>query len=213
MTDPNTHWNRVYSEKTDETLSWHQAEAAASLALIDSLIDSLTTGPDTALIDIGGGTARLVDAMLDRGWHDLTVLDISPVALDQARNRLGSAGASVCWLAADITRWLPPRRFDLWHDRAVFHFMVSAEDRAAYLAALEAGLAPGGHVLIATFAPDGPSQCSGLPVARYSPETLAATLGPGFALVSAQRQSHVTPWGAGQAFQYSLLRKLPQGGA
>lgn len=209
MTDLNSHWNRVYREKTDAALSWHQAGATASLALIDSL----RAGPETALIDIGGGTARLVDALLGRGWHDLTVLDISLVALDQARNRLGSAGASVCWQPADITRWLPPRRFDLWHDRAVFHFMVTAEDQAAYLAALEAGLAPGGHAVIATFAPDGPSQCSGLPVARYSPETLAATLGSGFALVASQRQSHMTPWGAEQAFQYSLLRKLPQGGA
>lgn len=209
MTDPNAHWNRVYSEKSDDALSWHQAEAAASLALLGSL----PAGPNTALIDIGGGTARLVDALLGRGWQDLTVLDISPVALDQARNRLGASGASVTWLAADITRWLPPRRFDLWHDRAVFHFMVSPEDRAAYLAALEAGLAPGGHALIATFAPDGPERCSGLPVTRYSPQMLAETLGPGFAPVTAQYHRHVTPWGAEQSFQYSLLRKLPQGGA
>lgn len=209
MTDPNSHWNRVYREKTDAALNWHQAGATASLALFDSL----RAGPETALIDIDGGTARLVDALLGRGWQDLTVLDISPVALDQARNRLGRAGASVRWQAADITRWLPPRRFDLWHDRAVFHFMVTAEDQAGYLAALEAGLAPGGHAVIATFAPDGPSQCSGLPVARYSPERLAETLGPGFALVTAQAHCHLTPWGAKQSFQYSLLRKLPQGGA
>lgn len=209
MTDSDSHWHRVYSEKSEDALSWHQAEAALSL----DLIDSLHLAPEAAVIDIGGGTSRLVDGLLARGRHDLTVLDISGVALDRARHRLGAAGAPVKWITADITNWQPPQSYALWHDRAVFHFMVTAEDRAAYLSRLETGLAPGGHALIATFAPDGPEKCSGLPVARYSPEMLAEVLGPAFSLVAAQRHHDVTPWGAAQSFQYSLLRKLPQGAA
>lgn len=161
------------------------------------------------MIDIGGGTSRLAAALLARGLRDVTVLDLSQAALDAARARLGTGGDGVTWIAADVTRWTPTRRYDLWHDRAAFHFLVDPADRAAYLVRLDRALVPGGHALIATFALDGPERCSGLPVVRYSPETLAQVLGPRFTPVARRLHDHLTPRGALQKFQFSLFRKAP----
>lgn len=205
MTERSDHWETVYREKSDGDLSWHQDDPAVSLDL--AAVAGLTA--DTSVIDIGGGTSRLAEALLARGVRDVTVLALSQAALDAARARLGTDGDRVTWITGDVTRWTPTRRFDLWHDRAAFHFLVDPAGRAAYLERLDPALAPGGHALIATFAPDGPERCSGLPVVSYSPGTLAQELGPGFAPVAHRLHDHHTPWGARQSFQFSLFRKLP----
>lgn len=207
--EPETHWNDVYERKSEDELSWHQDAPEASL----QMIARAGTARDAAVIDVGGGTSPLAGALLEDGWRDVTVLDVSEVALARARAGLGPRGGAVTWIAADITAWQPPRHYALWHDRAVFHFLTEAADRAAYLRALSRALPPGGHAVIATFGPDGPETCSGLPVVRYSPAALARTLGPGFELRDSRDLRHRTPWGASQAFQYSLLRRIGTGDA
>lgn len=201
--DRQRHWDEVFSRKTDAELSWHQDAPEISLELADRA--GLTAA--TSVIDIGGGTSRFADALIGRGLRDISVLDLSGVALATARARIGNAGESVTWINADVTSWRPARHYDIWHDRAVFHFLVQTEDRQAYLGNLCRALLPGGHAIIATFAPDGPETCSGLPVARYAPDDLAAVLGTNFALVTHRRQIHHTPAGRPQAFQFSLFRR------
>ncbi len=202
--DKKKHWDSVYAEKPEAQLSWHQDDPQKSLELIE--VAGVSTR--ASIIDIGGGTSRLVDALLARGLHDLTVLDLSSIALETARQRLGPAGDAVTWIAADVTEWHPDRQYDLWHDRAVFHFLVDPTDRAAYLGTLAQAVVAGGHAIIATFAPDGPETCSGLPVARYDSGQLSEMLGNNFKLVADCRHPHHTPWGATQSFQYSLFRRL-----
>ncbi len=198
------HWQNVYITKDEDSVSWFQERPETSLALITR--GGLPT--DARIIDVGAGASRLVDALLAAGYANLTVLDIAPAALDQARARLGHRADGVQWVAADITAWMPPAPFDVWHDRAVFHFLTEAADRAAYRAALEAGVRPGGRAIIGTFAPDGPEKCSGLPVVRYSPEGLAAELGAGFRLIDSLTEAHHTPAGAVQHFQFSVFARL-----
>lgn len=197
------HWERVYSEKGEDALSWFEPRAETSLALIDAA----GIAPQ-AVVDIGAGTSRFVDALLERGVPDITLLDLSETALARTRARLGPDGSRVRFVAADVTTWPPERTFDLWHDRAAFHFLVEPQARDAYLDRLRAAVLPGGHALVATFAADGPERCSGLPVQRYDPDDLAATLGPGFALREARRIVHRTPWGSEQRFQASLLQRV-----
>ncbi len=151
----------------------------------------------------------LAEALLDRGFLDVTVLDLSAAALAAARARVGNLADRIHWIVADITEWEPPRPYDLWHDRAAFHFLVAESERAAYLSRLKRALKPDGHAVIATFAPDGPDTCSGLPVQRYDAEPLGRTLGDEFRLISTQRREHVTPWGSAQSFQCSVFRRLP----
>jgi SAM-dependent methyltransferase len=200
------HWHRVYSDKQPDEVSWFQATPAPSLAALDRL----GAGPTQSLIDIGGGASTLVDALLQRGWRDVTVLDIAAPALRAAQARLGERAADVVWQVADITAWRPQRRYDIWHDRAVFHFLTAPEQRAAYLRALGDGLAAGGLAIIATFALDGPEKCSGLPVERYDADKLARTLGPGFHLEASWREEHLTPWQAIQTFTWCIFRAAPQ---
>lgn len=201
------HWDAVFGGREEEALTWYEPRPALSLELI-----AAHAAPPDAVIDIGGGVSRLVDALLEEGYTDLTVLDLSRAAIEQCRARLGPAADRVRWLVEDITAWRPERTCRLWHDRAVFHFLTTAADRAAYVTALCAALEPGGHAIIQTFAEDGPERCSGLPVARYCPETLAAELerhAPGgFCLVDARRYLHRTPGGAEQRFQASVFRRL-----
>jgi hypothetical protein len=192
------HWQHIYQGRSPEAASWYQAEPALSLALIAAT--GLPSG--AGIIDVGGGAATLVDRLLDRGYEDLTVLDVAEPALATARARLGARADRVAWIAADVTRWTPPRRWALWHDRAVFHFLVDADDRRAYRAALDRALAADGHVIIASFAPEGPERCSGLPVMRYDEAGLGRALGPGFRFVESRRETHRTPAGAAQAFLY-----------
>lgn len=199
----NEHWDTVYRTRAAEHVSWHQPLPEPSLRAIDML------GVDTGapLIDVGGGASRLVDCLLARGWSDLTVLDIAPAALEAAKLRLGEAVGRVRWIAADITAWRPEQTYAVWHDRAVFHFLTEQESRAAYRRALAAGLAPGGFAIMATFAPDGPQRCSGLPVQRYDAGLLSAELGPGFRLLRDWREQHVTPGGAVQTFNWCTFRR------
>jgi SAM-dependent methyltransferase len=195
------HWETVYTSKSDSALSWTQAEPAASLALI---AEACSIG---SVIDVGGGTSRLAEKLLGRGYA-ITVLDISQAAINRARGRLGTRAAEVGWTVADVTAGPHLGTFDVWHDRAVFHFLTAAEDREAYAALLARTLPPGGHAVIATFALDGPEKCSGLEVRRYDGGALAAELGPRFRSLKSVPELHRTPWGAPQSFQYSLFERL-----
>jgi 2-polyprenyl-3-methyl-5-hydroxy-6-metoxy-1,4-benzoquinol methylase len=202
--DRKAHWQNVYTTKSSDLVSWFQAEALPSLGAIARS----GVGPDASLIDIGGGASVLVDSLLAQGWRQLTVLDVAQSALKVARARLGERAAAVDWIAADITAWSPSRTYDVWHDRAVFHFLTTPDDRAGYHRALNAGLRPGGHLILATFAADGPEKCSGLVVQRYDPDMLAAELGPVYDLVEAWRETHTTPWGSEQTFNWCRFVKL-----
>lgn len=198
-----THWNTVYSTKGEQDVSWFETVPAISLEMIEAA--GLTA--DTCVLDVGGGDSRLVDALLARGLDCLAVLDVSHAALERARARLAAHAAIPIWLEADVTADWSVKPMDIWHDRAVFHFLVDAGERQRYLAHLHATLKTGGTAIVATFAPDGPERCSGLPVARYSAEGLAAELGPAFALVESRPHHHVTPWGAIQSFTYARFRR------
>ena len=160
---------------------------------------------DAAIIDIGSGASRLVDDLLKRKFRNVTVLDLSGAALLAAKQRLGAAGSDVQWVVADVTKWETTETFDLWHDRAAFHFLTAAEDRAVYLSRLKSALKPGGYCIIATFAPDGPERCSGLEIVRYDAESLSRALGDQFSLLKTERHSHMTPWKSEQRFQFSLF--------
>lgn len=197
------HWQQVYTDKAVDEVSWFQPSPAPSL----EALDRLGATADRSLIDVGGGTSNLVDALLDRGWSDLTVLDISSAALEAAKQRLASDEAKVEWLFADITSWSPLRTYDIWHDRAVFHFLTDSGDREAYRRRLLQALAPGGAVVMATFSLSGPERCSGLPVQRYDAEGLARELGPDFVVVDHWGEDHVTPWGSPQSFTWCLFRR------
>ncbi len=198
--EPKRHWDEVYSANPATGVSWYQREARVSLDLI-----ARVAGPDAAVFDVGGGASTLVDGQLDRGYRDLTVLDIAAGALDAARARLGGRAADVTWIAADVLRHpFVPRRVDVWHDRAVFHFLTSAADRRTYVAQVSRAVRPGGHVIVATFSSDGPLQCSGLDVCRYTPEALHAEFGGSFQLLDKVLEDHVTPGGRRQRFQYCL---------
>lgn len=199
MSDPkDDHWSAVYGSTADADTSWHEAVPADSLAWLDRL--GVAVGQ--SVLDVGGGTSSLVDSLWGRGHRDLAVLDVSAEALQRSRDRLGLDADNVEWLVADLTDWTPSRHYDVWHDRAVFHFMTTPVTRAAYLASLRTALAPGGAFVLATFAPNGPEQCSGLPVARYSAEDLIETLGSGIEVIDQREIIHTTPWGREQPFTW-----------
>lgn len=198
------HWEQVYASRAANAVSWYQAHADRSLGLIR------TTGVsrNASIIDVGGGASTLAEDLLAEGYTDLTVLDISAAAIATAKARLGERALEVRWIEADITTINLPRHcIDVWHDRAVFHFLTGSEDRMTYICAILHAVRPGGHVIIATFAEDGPKKCSGLPVVRYSPEALHAELGGAFTLLRCEREGHITPAGAVQRFLYCHLRK------
>jgi SAM-dependent methyltransferase len=196
------HWQNVYTKKGENEVSWFQENPAPSL----ELIAQFDATPTSAILDIGGGASRLVDHLIDRGFRDVTVLDLSEAALEAAKARLGSLAAQVHWIVADATVWKPQKAYEIWHDRAAFHFLTEDRDRAAYVSRLERALEMGGYAIIATFALDGPEQCSGLPVVRYDPAGLGQTLGRAFQLVHTRRHAHATPWGSDQSFQFSVFR-------
>jgi SAM-dependent methyltransferase len=204
--DIQAHWQEVYKRKAPDEVSWFEAVPHHSLALIaEAGIDV-----DTAVIDAGGGESRLAGELLSRGYRDVTVADISPTALKGARDELGGRADQVQWIVADVRRQEFGRRFDLWHDRAAFHFMVDDTGRDRYLGTLRNSLRPGGHLIMATFGPDGPTRCSGLPVHRYGEAELLETLGGEFALVSSRLDMHRTPAGKHQQFLYLHLRREPE---
>src|SRR6202166_2943426 len=196
------HWEGVYTQKGESEVSWIQENPAPSLELIEQVGATAAS----AIIDIGGGASRLVDNLLDRGLGNVTVLDLSEAALQAAKARLGARASQAHWIVADATVWEPVKLYDVWHDRAAFHFLTEDRDRAAYVVRLERALKVGGHAIIATFALDGPERCSGLPVVRYDPAGLGQILGRAFQLVHARRHAHATPWGSDQSFQFSVFR-------
>jgi SAM-dependent methyltransferase len=198
-----SHWENVYATKGEREVSWYQESPAPSLELIAlaGLAD------DASIIDIGGGASRLVDALVDRNVRRITVLDLSAAALDAARQRLGNRATGVEWVVADVTIWEPSETYDLWHDRAAFHFLTDPADQSVYVDRLRKAVKPGGHAIIGTFALDGPERCSGLPIVRYDAASLSAILGTDFKLIDARRHDHATPWGAVQRFQFSTFRR------
>lgn len=203
MIDRQSHWQQVYTTKHENEVSWFQERADISLAMIAAA----GATRDSAIIDVGGGESHLVDALLQDGYRALTVLDISAAALQIDQQRLGSASARVDWIVADVTTWQPQRRYDIWHDRAAFHFLTEPADRAAYIARLGQALVPAGQAIIGTFALDGPEKCSGLPVQRYDAASLAETLGSDFRLMETRHEIHRTPWQSTQAFQFSRFQR------
>lgn len=199
------HWEKVYTTKATDSVSWFQLHADRSL----DLIRAAHFGHDAAIIDVGGGASTLVDDLVEEGYTDLTVLDLSVAALATARKRLGLLENKVRWLAEDITQVeLPSNRYDIWHDRAVFHFLTDPADRAAYVRTVFRSVKPGGHVIVAAFAEDGPLQCSGLPVMRYRAGELHEQFGEAFELLEHSREEHRTPSGAVQPFVYCYCRRM-----
>ncbi|MBK7281095.1 class I SAM-dependent methyltransferase [Candidatus Aalborgicola defluviihabitans] len=199
------HWEKVYTTKAADNVSWFQAHAELSMRLIRESCPRR----DAAIIDVGGGASTLVDELLDDGYPNVTVLDLSSAALAESRRRLGVRGETVRWMEADITcAEFEPHSFDLWHDRAVFHFLTTKKDRIAYVRQVLQAVKPGGHVIMATFGSDGPSQCSGLPVMRYAPDELHAEFGDAFTLLAHEEQLHHTPFGTDQQFVYCMCRKM-----
>jgi hypothetical protein len=204
MSGTRGHWENVYATRAETAVSWYQPHSERSL----EWIAAAAPNPAAAIVDVGGGASKLVDDLIAKGYTDLTVLDVAEEALAKSRDRLGSDAGKVAWVVADITEWRPSRTYDVWHDRAVFHFLTEPALQATYLAALRAGTSAGSSVIIATFALDGPEKCSNLPVQRYSPATLAARLGPAFGLMRQADETHETPWGSQQRFSYAMFRRL-----
>ena len=203
--DAGSHWEKIYRTKAPNTLSWYRSHLDRSLALIES------ASPDRAasIIDIGGGESTLVDDLLALGYQNLTVLDVSQTALDVTRERLGERGKAVHWICADITHAdFSDQAFDVWHDRAVFHFLTGPEERNAYVRLAAHAVKPGGHVIVSTFGPEGPTKCSGLDVVRYDAESLHGEFGKRFRLVQSSSELHQTPSGTTQQFLYCYCRLI-----
>ncbi len=197
------HWEHIYQTKAADEVSWHSPHLETSLRLIEDAAPNR----DSSIIDVGGGEATLVDGLVMRGYKDLTVLDISQAAIDVAKARLGMTGSKVQWITGDITGVeLEVDRYDIWHDRTVFHFLTSADDRAAYVRQVARAVRRGGHVIVATFGLEGPEKCSGLDVVRYDAEHLHGEFGPKFRLLDSVTEVHETPWGTPQQFMYCFCR-------
>jgi len=201
MSDRKEHWENVYQKKSPLEVSWHQKEPTLSLQLIRGTQLAL----DAPIIDVGGGASMLVDKLCHEGYSNVSVLDVSENALVHAKDRLADQAAMVEWFEEDVTRFNPPHRFALWHDRAVFHFLTARADRERYINVLKQALEPGGHLIMMTFAIDGPAKCSGLDIVQYDANKLMAELGPGFKLEETGFELHITPAGGQQKFAYFCL--------
>jgi len=201
--DQRAHWETIHREKAADAVSWYRPHLDVSLQLIEELASERTA----AILDVGAGQSTLVDDLVHRGYEDITVLDIAASAIDACKTRLGKRAATVRWVTGDVTRVeLKPAAYDVWHDRAVFHFLTNAENRSAYVGQLMRALKPGGHVIVATFAKDGPAQCSGLHVVRYDTAALEKEFGAAFRLVKTMEENHPTPFGTVQPFFYGCFR-------
>jgi 2-polyprenyl-3-methyl-5-hydroxy-6-metoxy-1,4-benzoquinol methylase len=201
--DVKTHWDKVYAIKAPESVSWYRAHLETSLALVERAAEARSA----SIIDIGGGESTLVDDLLLRGYKSLTVLDVSQTAIEVTKKRLGSAAEQVRWLVGDILEIeLEPHAYDLWHDRAVFHFLTTPERRLAYVRQVTRAIKPGGHVIVSTLGPEGPAICSGLEVMRYDAESLHGEFGGRFRLVESSKELHQTPFGITQQFLYCYCR-------
>lgn len=198
-----SHWEQVYRDKSPQDVSWYQATPTLSL----EMIGASGIAADAPLIDVGGGASTLVDHLLDQGYGDVSVLDISAQSLAHAQQRLGERARQVHWIEADVTQLVPARRYRLWHDRAVFHFLTDPADRACYRRVLERALGAGGQVIIGTFAPGGPGRCSGLPIVQYDAQRLQAEFESAFVLLETRTEAHRTPAGKQQLFNYFRCSK------
>lgn len=201
--EPSSHWENVYATKDAAQVSWFEETPALSLELISAVYPG-----HGGVIDIGGGASRLAGALVEAGYAPVAVLDLSASALAVAKARLGAASSSVEWIVADVTQWRSTTRYDVWHDRAAFHFLTDTEQQQAYVEAMHSALASHGIAIIGTFAPDGPERCSGLTVARHDAASIAAIIGQDFELVNEQRHEHLTPGGSVQQFQFSTFRRM-----
>lgn len=198
-----THWETVFSTKAPDTVSWYRPHLEVSL----DLIERQTPGRSASIIDVGAGESTLVDDLLGRGYQQLTVLDVSTTAIEATKQRLGRSAEFVHWMLGDITQIsLPPQSFDVWHDRAVFHFLTDLTQREAYVRSVLNAVRPGGHVIVSTFGPEGPTKCSGLEVMRYDAEALHREFGGRFRIEEHAEELHRTPWGATQQFVYCCCR-------
>jgi len=201
--DAGSHWENIYRTKAPDAVSWYRSHLDRSL----ELIESAAPGRSARIIDIGGGESTLVDDLLGSGYPNLTVMDVSQTALDVTRARLGEAGKRIEWVCADVTQAdLPAQAYDVWHDRAVFHFLVRQEQRNAYVRLAARSVKPGGHIIVSTFGPEGPTKCSGLDVVRYDAEALHGEFGERFRLIHSSRELHQTPFGTTQQFLYCYCR-------
>jgi SAM-dependent methyltransferase len=203
VTGDGDHWDQIYDTRPVTELSWYQSRPETSLRLIEEA----ASGPSAAVVDVGSGASELVDELLARGFTDLTLVDVSRRALEHVRERLGDEARRVSFVNQDLLTWIPERRYDVWHDRAVFHFLTERDDRDRYIEIVTDAIPVGGSVILGTFAQDGPTTCSGLPVCRYSADDLADLLGPSFSVVGHERQEHMTPGGAAQSFTWVVLRR------
>ena len=204
--DSKSHWEEVYRTKQPDEVSWYRPHLEISLQLIEEAAPNL----DAQVIDVGGGESTLVDDLLAHGYHKLSILDVSSTALNVAKERLGDKAETVNWLCGDVTRFAFMRhRYDVWHDRAVFHFLTESKERAAYVRQVAHAVKPGGHVIVATFGPEGPTKCSGLDVVRYDPSALHDEFGPSFQLVKHLTELHQTPAGSIQQFTYCYCNLSP----
>lgn len=200
--DIKQYWEKVYEDKGPEQVSWYKDDLALSLDIVASLNISI----DAKIIDVGGGASVFVDRLLDKGFHHLTVLDISAKALEYAKIRLKDLSTGVSWIESDVTQFTPAHQYDVWHDWAVFHFLRSPLDQKRYVDVLKRSLSPQGHIIIAAFAPDGPLKCSGLDVERYDSFKLEGVMGKQFRLLRTLQETHTTPWNSQQRFNYFVLK-------
>jgi|SRR5215469_14299800 len=201
--DEQNHWEKIYAEKAPTAVSWYRQHLETSL----ELIERVAADRSSSIIDVGGGESTLVDDLLARGYEDITVLDISRTAIDANRKRLGEVSDRVHWLVADIAQGeLPPARYDVWHDRAVFHFLTVLDERVAYVRQVARAVKSGGYVIVSTFGPEGPARCSGLGVVRYDAESLHREFGVHFRLLGSSKELHQTPFGTTQQFMYCYCR-------
>jgi 2-polyprenyl-3-methyl-5-hydroxy-6-metoxy-1,4-benzoquinol methylase len=197
------HWEKIYSQKASDAVSWYAPHLERSLELIERAAASRAA----SIIDVGGGESTLVDDLLARGYQNITVLDVSQTGIDVTKKRLGAASEHVRWVVADIGKVnLALHAYDVWHDRAVFHFLTTADERLAYVRQVAKAVKPGGHVLVSTFGPEGPKKCSGLDVVRYDAESLHSEFGVRFHLLESSEELHRTPFGTDQQFLYCLCR-------
>jgi trans-aconitate methyltransferase len=198
-----SHWENIYTTRTPEKFSWTQEQPSPSIEWILDIVPDKSAG----IIDVGAGTSRLVDYLLDAGYVNPAVLDISSKALSQAQERLGDLSAQIEWIEADVTMFSGSRTFMLWHDRAVFHFLIEPESRKQYLISLQKSLRPNGYAIIATFSTTGPKQCSGMDVMQFDETSLATEMGSAFQLERSLQKKHTTPWGSNQDFIYCLFKR------
>lgn len=202
MQDTRAHWDEIFTLKSDDEMSWFQTTPTMSLELL-----SKWSSPDDALIDVGAGNARLIDHLVERGWREVTLLDVSAEALARVRERLSGATTTITYVASDIRRWQPERQYRAWHDRAVFHFLTEEADQRRYVRTAAQALEPGAILIIATFSASGPTHCSGLPVARHDPDELVQRFASDFELVASQFEEHTTPFHTVQSFSWVVLRR------